>query len=202
MKNKWVILTNQQLAGVSHAFDVETPRAVNDQSLQSLHMADHPGQTSEKHSEADKHTHITTTTILHTHAHSHNHFTALWILSGTTQVSQYQKKHSPTHTYRGHQSSLICFIHPAITIHGILPVQFTCLTVFFHNLSPSFLWSTSWPGTLHFNSIHSFTQSLSSFATHAHTIATCFTAVPRLCHLNLVSLSSLRSLPYSGMAGS
>jgi len=111
MKNKWVILTNQQLAGVSHAFDVETPRAVNDQSLQSLHMADHPGQTSEKHSEADKHTHITTTTILHTHAHSHNHFTALWILSGTTQVSQYQKKHSPTHTYRGHQSSLICFIH-------------------------------------------------------------------------------------------
>jgi len=24
---------------------------------------------------------------------------------------RYQKKHSPTHTYRGHQSSLICFIH-------------------------------------------------------------------------------------------
>jgi len=32
-------------------------------------------------------------------------------------------------------------------IHGILPVQFTCLTVFPHNLSPTFLWSTSWPGT-------------------------------------------------------
>jgi len=42
--------------------------------------------------------------------------------------------------------------HPlsASSIHGILPVQFTCLTVFFHNLSPSFLWSTCWPGTLHF----------------------------------------------------
>jgi len=26
-------------------------------------------------------------------------------------VSWYQKKHSPTHTYRGHQSSLICFLH-------------------------------------------------------------------------------------------
>ena len=25
--------------------------------------------------------------------------------------SQYQKKHSLTHTYRGHQSSLICFLH-------------------------------------------------------------------------------------------
>jgi len=35
-------------------------------------------------------------------------FTALRILSGTTRVSWYQKKHPPTHTYRGHQSSLIC----------------------------------------------------------------------------------------------
>jgi len=74
---------------------------------------------------------------------------ALWILSGTTRVSRYQKKHSPTYTYRGHQSSLTCFLnHPTITIHGILPVQFTCPTVFFHNLSPSFLWSTSWPISL------------------------------------------------------
>jgi len=46
-----------------------------------------------------------------THRHTHNRFTALCILSGTTRVSWYQKKHSPTHTYRGHQSSLICFLH-------------------------------------------------------------------------------------------
>ena len=32
-------------------------------------------------------------------------------LSGTTRVSQYQKKHSPTYTYCGCQSSLICFLH-------------------------------------------------------------------------------------------
>ena len=44
-------------------------------------------------------------------AYTHNHFMALWILSGTTRVSWYQKKYSPTHTYRGHQSSLICFLH-------------------------------------------------------------------------------------------
>jgi len=43
-------------------------------------------------------------------AHTHNHFTSLWILSRTTRVSQYQKKHSSTHTYC-HQSSLICFLH-------------------------------------------------------------------------------------------
>jgi len=41
-------------------------------------------------------------------------------------------------------------LSPSTMIHGILPIQPTCFTVFFHNLSPSFLWSTSWPGTLHF----------------------------------------------------
>jgi len=45
------------------------------------------------------------------HYYYYNYFMALWILSGATQVSQYQKKHSPTHTYHDHQSSLICFPH-------------------------------------------------------------------------------------------
>jgi len=31
----------------------------------------------------------------HTHTYTHNHFTALWILSGSTQVSQYQKGKKP-----------------------------------------------------------------------------------------------------------
>jgi len=49
--------------------------------------------------------------MLWTHTHTYNRFKALWILSGTTWVSRYQKKHSPIHTYRDHQSSVICFIH-------------------------------------------------------------------------------------------
>jgi len=40
-----------------------------------------------------------------------NRYTAVWILSGTARVSWQEKKHSPTDTYHGHQSSLICFIH-------------------------------------------------------------------------------------------
>jgi len=44
-----------------------------------------------------------------TRTHTHITVTALWILSGTTWVSWYQKKHSPTHTHRGHQSSLSAF---------------------------------------------------------------------------------------------
>jgi len=52
-----------------------------------------------------------------------NRFTALWISSGTTWVSWYQKKHSPTHTHRGHQSSLSASSiyydpwHPPYSIH-------------------------------------------------------------------------------------
>jgi len=80
--------------------------------------------------------------------HTHNRFTALWILSSTTRVSRYQKKHSPTHTHRGHQSCLYAFSiyydpwHPPYSIHMLYSL--------FHNLSQSFLWSTSGPGTLHF----------------------------------------------------
>ena len=55
-----------------------------------------------------------------------------------------------THPHLSLSSVVAYLLYPSIMIHGILPVQFTCLTVFFHNLCPSFLWSTSWPGTLHF----------------------------------------------------
>jgi len=91
------------------------------------------------------------------------HFTALWILSGTTRMRQYQKKHSPTHIYHGHHSIIPYLLPPSISIHGILPVQFTCLTVFSHNLCQVFFGlplglapSTSY-------CIHFFTQSPSSF---------------------------------------
>jgi len=55
-------------------------------------------------------------------------------------------------------SSIYCHM-----IHSILPVQFTCLTVFLHNLSPNPLWSISCLEPTILYSIHFFTQSLSSF---------------------------------------
>jgi len=87
--------------------------------------------TSCKVQQGVQHTHTRTCTM-HMHAcahacmhacttHTHNHFTTLQILSRTTWVSWYQKKHSPTHTYRGHQSSFICFFHLIRSMyHGIL----------------------------------------------------------------------------------
>jgi len=80
---------------------------------------------------------------------------------------------------------------PSTTIHGILPVQSTCLTVFFHNLSKfSLVYLWAWHPPLHSPYISSPNHCL-LFATHAHTIPTCFAVVPRLCHLILVSLNPL-----------
>jgi len=44
-----------------------------------------------------------------------------------------------THSHLSWSSIIPYLLPPSIMINGILPVQFTYLTVFFHNLSPSFL---------------------------------------------------------------
>jgi len=56
-----------------------------------------------------------------------------------------------THSHLSWSSVIPYLVPPSIAIHGILPVQFTCMTVFLHNLCPTFLWFTStWPGTFNF----------------------------------------------------
>ena len=89
--------------------------------------------------------------------YNYNHFTALWTLSGTTQVSRYQKKHPPTHTYRGYQS-LICFLHllrsMASSFFNLRARQsFSAIS---HQVFIGMAPTTSY-------SIHFFNQSLSSF---------------------------------------
>jgi len=86
----------------------------------------------------------------------------------------------------------VCVLPPSITIRGILPVQFTCLTVFFaQSLSKfSLVYVLAWHPPLHTPYISSPNHCL-LFTPHAHTIATCFAVVPRLCHLILVFLNPL-----------
>ena len=130
---------------------------------------------------------------IHTHAHTHAHTQPFY--GSLDFVRDNPSEPVPEETFTHSHiswSSIVCYLlPPSITIHGILPVQFTCLTFFFHNLSPSFLWSTSWPGTLHFI-LHTFLHPSSFFATHAHTIATCFAVVPRLCHQIQVQIYHVR----------
>ena len=87
-------------------------------------------------------------------------------LSGTTQVSWYQKKHSPTHTYPDHQPYFISFLNLLWSIasspFNICGWQSTCTTslqVLFH---------------LPLGIPHIFSPNhCLLFATHAHTIALC-----------------------------
>jgi len=81
-------------------------------------------------------------------------------LSGTTWVSQYQKKHSPTHNYLDHQPSFVSFLH--LLWSTASPLFTLRAWQFLHNLSPSPLWSTSWSGTLHFI-LHSFLHQVIVF---------------------------------------
>ena len=67
-----------------------------------------------------------------------------------------------TYSHLSWSSIVPYLLHPSNTIHGILPVQSTRLTVFFYNLSPRFMWSTSWPGTLHFI-LHTFLHPIIVF---------------------------------------
>jgi len=112
---------------------------------------------------------------------------ALWILFGTTWttwMSQYQKNHSPTHTYRGHQSSLICFLHllrfMASFVFNLRALQSFCtisVQIFFGlplGLAPFASYS-----------VHFVTQSLSSF----HSIC------PYHCNLLCCSTKIMSSYP-------
>ena len=65
-------------------------------------------------------------------------------------------------------SSSLYHLLPSTTIHSILPVQFTCLAIFLHNLCPCPLLSTSWSGDLHLK-FHTFFSPIFSL------LPACFT---------------------------
>jgi len=97
---------------------------------------------------------------MHKHTHTHNHFMALDFVRDN--LGEPVPEETFTHSYLSWSSIMPYLLPPSITIHGIITVQYTCLTVFFHNLSPSFLWSTSWPGTLHFI-LHTYLHPITVF---------------------------------------
>jgi len=112
-------------------------------------------------------------------------------LSGATRMSQYQKKQSPTH-HPDHHPVFISFLHLLRSITSSLfklrAWQSFCTTSLHVLFGPLLVLE---PSTSY--SIHFFIQFLHLlFATHAHTIATCFAVVSILYHLFLV----FHSTPY------
>jgi len=82
------------------------------------------------------------------HTHIHNHFTAVDFVRHN--LGELVPEETFTNSHLSWSSIVPYLLPPSTTIHGILPVQSTHLKIFSRNLSPSFLWSTCWPGTLHF----------------------------------------------------
>jgi len=54
-----------------------------------------------------------------------------------------------THSHVSWSSVIRYLLPPSVMIHGILPVQFTCLTVFFHNLQVFLVYLLAWHPELH-----------------------------------------------------
>ena len=132
--------------------------------------------------------------ISHTHTHTHTQpFNGL--LSGTTKVGQYQKKHSPTHTHPHHRTSFIIFLHlqwsmasSFFSLRAWQSSRTTSLQVLFGlplGLGPS----TSY-------SMHFFTKSSSS-SFHS----TCPYQRSLFCY-NTNAMSSIPSLSLSSLLGS
>ena len=103
----------------------------------------------------------------HTHAHAHAHTlrqTTVLQLPGFCpgQPGEPVQEETFTHSHLSWTSIIPYLFPPSVMIYVILPIQFTCLTVFLHNLCPSFIWSTSWPGTLQFI-VHTFLHPIIVF---------------------------------------
>jgi len=118
---------------------------------------------------------------------------ALWTLAKTTRVSWYQKKHSPTHTYRGHQSSLVCFLH---LLQSTASSLFNlCAWQSFSTISLQVFFGLP----LGLAPIHFFTQSLSSFHStrpYHHNLLCCSTESAITKKLKWDKWTHLYNVPY------
>jgi len=78
------------------------------------------------------------------HKKTCTHTTVLWLSrSGRDNPGEPVPEQTFSHSHLLWSSVIPYLLPPSIVIHGILPIHITYPTGFFHNLAPSFLWSTS-----------------------------------------------------------
>ena len=115
--------------------------------------------TAEYHSElsSSSNSSVSISTVV-THTHTHNRLTAFG--PGQPRWAGTRRNIHPLTPILiiGHPLST----SPFTTIHSILCVQFTCLTVLFDNLSAGPLWSSSWSWNLNFI-LHTFLHPIIIF---------------------------------------
>ena len=120
---------------------------------------------------------------------THTHTTIQWPL-----VRDYPGRLVPeetfTHSHPSCSSDILYQLPPSTTIHSILLVQFKCLTVLFHNLSPGPLLSSSWSWAPYFI-LHAFLHPIIIFFRNTCPYhRSCSAVIPMLCHLFLIPLSA------------
>jgi len=136
------------------------------------------------------HTHAHMHVCMHARTHAQPFYGSLDFVRDNLSEPLLEKTF--THSCLSWSSVIPYLLPPSTTIHGFLPIQITCVTVY-STISLQVFFALPLglaPSTLHTPYISSPNHCL-LFAAHAHTIATCFATVPRLCHLILVSLSTL-----------
>jgi len=107
------------------------------------------------------------------HTHTHTHTTILRLYGFVwDNLGELVPEETFTNSHLSWSSVIPYLLLPSNTIHGILPVQFTCLTVFFHNISPSFVSSTSYTNTLHFI-LHTFLHPITVLFSQHMPIPSC-----------------------------
>ena len=81
----------------------------------------------------------------HTHAHAHAHTRTHNRLTAFVRDNPGRPvpEETLTHSHPTWSSDILYHLPPFTTIHGILFVHFTCLTILSDNLSPGPLWSSS-----------------------------------------------------------
>jgi len=118
--------------------------------------------------------------------------TVVWVCVVSDYPGEPVPEETFTHSHLIWSSIILYQLPPSTVIYSILPVQFTCLIVFFAEplCKSSLVYLLVWIPPIHTPYI-SWSNHCPLFATHAHIIATYFALVPRLSHLILVSLSTL-----------
>jgi len=105
--------------------------------------------------------------MVHTHTHTHTHTHPQPFYGSMEFVRDNPGELMPeetfTHLHLSWSPIVPYLLHPSITIHGILPVQsgYAPDSLFPQSLL-SFLWSASWPGTIH-SILHTFLHPIIVF---------------------------------------